>query len=207
MAIQCENGELDGIKIITPFYIEDERGYFLKLVEKDEYARFDIQLDIFEEFETYSKKNVIRGLHFQTVDPQGKLVSALRGKIMDVAVDLRRDSATYGKWESIILSDINHKAFWIPAGFAHGFAVLSDDALVSYKCVGKYLHDYDTGIRWDDPDIAIEWNIPKPILSMKDKGLMSLKEFTKKYQGLTKKKECSSGGGQNKLNIVLRVAA
>ncbi len=184
MAITCRDGKISGLKIITPFYVEDNRGYFLKNVEKDIFNQFGIKMDIYEEFETYSKKNVIRGLHFQTCNPQGKLVSAIKGMILDVAVDLRKNSPTFGQWEGVLLSEKNHEAFWIPAGFAHGFKVISEDALVSYKCVGKFLAEYDTGIRWNDSDIGIDWGIDAPIVSTKDAGLMSLEEFVKKYKGL-----------------------
>lgn len=184
MALTYRNGKIDGLKIITPFFVEDERGYFLKNVEKDIFAQFGIDMDIYEEFETYSKHGVIRGLHFQTHNPQGKLVSALKGTIMDVAVDLRKGSLTFGQWESVYLSDQNHELFWIPAGFAHGFEVLSEDALVSYKCVGKYYSEYDTGIRWNDTDIGVKWNVDRPVLSVKDAGLMDFKEFERNYGGL-----------------------
>lgn len=184
MALTCRDGKIKGLKVITPFYVEDDRGYFLKNVEKDIFNQFGIQMDIQEEFETYSKKNVIRGLHFQTCNPQGKLVSAIKGTILDVAVDLRKESPTFGYWESVLLSEENHEAFWIPAGFAHGFRVISEDALVSYKCVGKFLAEYDTGIKWNDSDIGIDWGIDNPIVSVKDAGLMSLVEFIDSYKGL-----------------------
>lgn len=184
MGWKCRNGKIEGLRVITPFFTEDQRGYFLKNMEKDIFSGFGIEMDIYEEFETYSKKNVIRGLHFQTQNPQGKLVRAVKGSIMDVAVDLREGSSTFGRWESVMLSDENHEAFWIPAGFAHGFEVISEDALVSYKCVGKFLSEYDTGIKWDDPDIGIKWMAKEPVLSAKDNQLMSLKEFVANYHGL-----------------------
>ena len=132
MGFSIEECELKGLKIIHPFFAEDERGFFLKSFEQDIFKTFGLENIISEDFESFSYKNVIRGLHFQTNNPQIKMVRAITGEIMDVAVDLRKDSPTFGKWESVILSGDNHKIFWIPAGFAHGFRVLSEDAIVSY---------------------------------------------------------------------------
>jgi dTDP-4-dehydrorhamnose 3,5-epimerase len=172
-----KDAKIEGVKIITPFYREDNRGYFIKSIERDVFKRFGLDVDIFEDFETYSKKDVIRGLHFQTQKPQIKIVRAIRGKIFDVVVDLRKTSETFGMWEGFELSDQNHWIVWIPAGFAHGFRVLSDDAVVSYKCVGKYLKEYDTGICWNDPDIGIDWGIENPVVSERDARLMGFREF------------------------------
>lgn len=179
-----KNTSISDLKIITPFYMEDDRGFFLKSIERDVYRSFGIDADIYEDFESYSKKGVIRGMHFQTNSPQAKIVRALTGKIYDVAVDLRKGSSTYGKWEGFVLSSENREILYIPKGFAHGFLVLSTDALVSYKCIGKYLNEYDTGIRWDDKDLAINWNIDCPIVSDKDKQLMKFNTFTDKFDGL-----------------------
>jgi dTDP-4-dehydrorhamnose 3,5-epimerase len=176
-----ENTKLEDVKIITPFYVEDDRGYFLKSFEKDIFKSFGLNADVFEDFESYSLKNVIRGLHFQTQNPQTKMVRAIRGRVLDVVVDLRKDSETFGKWAGFELSDINHLLLWIPAGFAHGFRVLSDEAVMSYKCVGKYLKGYDTGIKWNDPDLGIEWEISDPIVSNRDNSLQSMKEFIENF--------------------------
>ncbi len=180
----CEKLGIDGVKFITPFYLEDDRGYFLKSVEKDIFAEWGMEVKIYETFETYSKKGVIRGLHFQTKDPQAKIVRAIKGEIRDVIVDLRKDSETFGKHLVVELSDINHNILWIPQGFAHGFEVISDDALVSYTCVGKYLNEYDTGIVWNDATLGIEWKTVSPIVSEKDKSLQSFEEFCERYGGL-----------------------
>lgn len=180
----CVEESIEGLKIITPYYFEDERGYFLKNYEKNIFKQFGIDTSISEDFETLSYKNVIRGLHFQTMDPQSKLIRVIHGNILDVAVDLRKNSKTFGKWKAVQLSDQNHKIFWIPKGFAHGFAVLSDCATVSYKCIGKYLAEYDTGIRYDDNEIGVKWNIDSPIISIKDENLMSLSEFQSKFNGI-----------------------
>lgn len=170
---------LSGAKVITPFYVEDDRGYFLKSFEKDIFQKFEIDIDVFESFETYSKKSVIRGLHFQTKNPQAKLIRVIAGSINDVIVDLRENSKTFGQWEVFQLSDENRKQLWIPKGFAHGFCVTSSYAIVSYTCTGKYEIKYDTGIVWDDPELAIPWEISNPIVSLRDLKLMSFKEYRK----------------------------
>lgn len=176
--------EIEGVKLITPFYAEDSRGYFLKSIEKDIYKEWGLNAEIYEDFESYSKKGVIRGLHFQTKAPQVKLVRAVKGTIHDVAVDLRRGSKSFGKYVDVILSDENHNSLWIPDGFAHGFEALSEEALVSYKCMGKYLNGYDTGICWNDGEIGIPWRTAEPIVSERDRALMTFREFVDKYSGL-----------------------
>ena len=172
-----EKTEFDGLKIIKPFFAEDNRGYFLKSYEKDVFKEFGLEGEIFEDFESFSKKNVVRGLHFQTKNPQTKFVRVIFGTVMDVVVDLRKESPTFGKWKSFILSENNHHALWIPAGFAHGFRVLSDEAIVSYKCVGKYEQGFDSGIIWNDTTIGIRWGIEKPIISERDANLQSFAQF------------------------------
>lgn len=177
-----QSAEIEDVKIITPFFVEDERGYFLKSIEREVYQSFGLEVDIYEEFETYSKKNVIRGLHFQTKNPQIKIVRVISGVIYDVVVDLRKDSPTFGNWCGFELSDQNMYSIWIPAGFAHGFHALSDDVIMSYKCIGKYEKGYDTGIKWDDKTLNIDWNIEHPIVSEKDRNLMSFLEYCERYQ-------------------------
>lgn len=182
--IKIRDTELEGIKLITPYYTEDERGYFLKSIERDSYAKVGLKLDIYESFEAYSKKNVIRGLHFQTKDPQVKLVRAMMGVIYDVVVDLRKESKTFGKYACYELSSSSRETLWIPAGFAHGYRVLSEEAVVSYHCIGRYLKEYDTGIRWDDPDLAIRWEITDPVISSRDNCLPSFQYFIQSQGGI-----------------------
>lgn len=175
-----ERLDIEGLVVINPFCTYDERGYFAKSYEKDIYKENGIDTDIQEEFESLSKKGVIRGLHFQSKEPQSKIIKVLYGEIFDVAVDLRNDSATYGKWAGITLSADNKKALYVPSGFAHGFLTLSETSLVSYRCTGRYLKDYDTGIRWDDKDIAIDWPthlVEEIIVSKRDVLLGSFEEF------------------------------
>lgn len=175
---------ISDVKLITPFYREDSRGYFLKSLEKDVFKEWGLDVDIYEDFESYSRKGVVRGLHFQTKHPQIKIVRAIRGTIHDIIVDLRKDSSTFGNYVDVILSDENHQCLWIPEGFAHGFEVLSEDAIMSYKCIGKYLNGYDTGIKWDDKDLLLPWKTPNPVISDRDAGLMSFDEFKNKFGGL-----------------------
>lgn len=173
------NTKLEKLKIVNPFFVEDSRGYFQKSYEKEVFAQNGIQTDVFEHFESYSVKGVIRGLHFQTQHPQSKLVRALTGEIFDVAVDLRPHSSTFGQWEGIYLSAENHRALYVPEGFAHGFLVISESALVSYLCSGQFLKEFDSGIRWNDPNLAIEWPthlVDEITLSDKDKRLQYLRE-------------------------------
>lgn len=175
---------LEGLKIIIPCYTEDNRGYFIKSLERDVLKQYGLELTIDEEFESCSKKGVIRGLHFQQKNPQIKIVKVVTGTVYDVAVDLRKGSPTFGSHFGMELSDKNHFSLWIPSGFAHGFRVLTEDAIMSYRCIGKYDKKYDTGIRWDDPDLAISWNTQQPIISDKDDQLQSFRDFVRNYGGL-----------------------
>lgn len=172
-----EDANLSGAKIVTPFFVEDERGYFLKCYEKDVFQQFGLCADIFETFESYSAQSVIRGLHFQTKNPQAKLIRVIQGCIVDVIVDLRNRSENFGKWESFHLSDENKKLLWVPQGFAHGFCVKSKYSIVMYHCMGKYEKDYDSGIVWNDQELAISWGVSNPIVSVRDSNLMTFGEY------------------------------
>lgn len=165
---------LDKLSVVTPFFLEDNRGYFLKSYEREIFEEHGIYTDVFEDFESFSRKGVIRGLHFQTHEPQSKLVRAITGAIFDVAVDIRENSPTRGQWRGVFLTEENRKALFIPKGFAHGFMVVSEQALVSYKCGGKYLKECDTGIVWNDDKLKIDWPlniVNKVIVSEKDSCL------------------------------------
>lgn len=179
--------DISGLKLISPFYREDSRGYFLKSYESDIYNQWNIKNTLTEIFETWSEHSVIRGLHFQTKNPQAKIVRVLYGEVYDVAVDLRKGSKTFGQWKAVQLSEKNHGIFYIPEGFAHGFQVISDRALVSYQCIGKYFSEFDTGIYWKDSDLNIEWPIKKSIISEKDNKLMSFNQFIKNIGALERK--------------------
>ncbi len=173
-----ENLELDGVKLITPFYVEDNRGYMKKSFEKGIFSEWNLEGDIQEIFLSKSKRDVVRGLHFQINNPQIKIVTVVYGKILDVVVDLRAQSVTYGKWISVELSEDNRKSLYIPRGFAHGFRVLSNEAIVEYQCIGAYDKESDTGIIWNDEKLGIDWGIVSPVLSERDKNLMTFKDYT-----------------------------
>ncbi|MBP7736892.1 MAG: dTDP-4-dehydrorhamnose 3,5-epimerase [Spirochaetes bacterium] len=169
--------DIKGLVLVEPRVFPDERGFFLESYKESEFAREGISCRFVQDNHSLSKRNVIRGLHFQKAPrAQGKLVRVIRGSVWDVAVDLRKDSPAYRKWISVELSDENNKMFFIPAGFAHGFLALTDDVHLQYKCTEEYDPALDTGIRWDDPDIGVSWPVKDPIVSAKDRELPYLKD-------------------------------
>ena len=174
--------KLKGAYLISSFYAGDNRGSFTKNFEKEIFAASGIIFHLNESFVSCSAKNVIRGIHFQTHNPQAKLVSVVAGRVWDVIVDLRSDSKTFKQWIAHELSAENHLSFYVPRGFAHGFLSLEDNTVMLYQCDGKYDRETDTGIRFDDTNIAIEWpiNKEKAIHSSRDLGLMSFEEYLKK---------------------------
>ena len=170
---------IDGVYIIEPTVFGDNRGYFMETYQKEVFSRAGISSEFVQDNQSKSKKGVLRGLHFQRTQPQGKLVRVIKGEVFDVAVDLRSNSSTYGKWVGVILSSENKKQFYIPEGFAHGFLVLSDEAEFTYKCTDYYKADDEDGIKWDDETIGIKWpldDVDEIILSDKDKLWKSLEE-------------------------------
>lgn len=171
---------IKGLFVITPTVFGDSRGYFMETYQKEEFAAAGINVDFVQDNESRSTRGVLRGLHFQKQNPQGKLVRVIEGEVFDVAVDLRRDSETYGKWYGVRLSAENKKQFYVPEGFAHGFVVLSDTACFVYKCTRLYCPSDEGGLAYDDPELAIEWNIPEDMeikLSEKDKKHPTLSEL------------------------------
>ena len=169
---------IDGLLIIRPDVFKDERGYFFESYNKERFAKAGLNMDFVQDNESKSDKGVLRGLHFQKPPyAQGKLVRVIKGSVMDVAVDLRKDSPTYGKWESVVLTEENKLQFWIPEGFAHGFVALEDNTIFNYKCTNVYNKESEGSILWNDPDININWNIDNPILSEKDKISPLFKNF------------------------------
>jgi dTDP-4-dehydrorhamnose 3,5-epimerase len=155
--------------IIEPNVFGDKRGFFLETFNRSRYINLvGITLPFVQDNHSRSSKGVLRGLHFQKTKPQGKLVRVVRGEVYDVAVDIRRDSSTFGQWEGVILSEENKKQLWVPPGFAHGFVVLSDVADFEYKCTDYYDPSDEGSILWNDPDLAIGWPVEHPILSDKD---------------------------------------
>lgn len=177
-----EETYLKGAYVITPEVFEDERGYFLESFNKRNFETVTgIVTNFVQDNQSTSLKNVIRGLHFQTGHfEQSKLVRVIKGKVLDVCVDLRKKSPTFGKYFSIVLDDVNHKQLYIPKGFAHGFVVLNDNTIFSYKCDNYYNKTSESGIIYNDKDLAIDWQVPDKhlILSNKDKLLPTLKQFS-----------------------------
>ena len=164
--------------VIRPDVFKDERGYFFESYNKERLAKEGLTMNFVQDNESKSAKGVLRGLHFQKPPyAQGKLVRVVKGSVMDVAVDLRKDSPTYGKWESVVLSEDNKLLFWIPEGFAHGFVTLEDETVFNYKCTNIYNKESEGSLLWNDPDINIDWNIENPILSEKDKVSPLFKNF------------------------------
>jgi dTDP-4-dehydrorhamnose 3,5-epimerase len=158
-----------GCVIIEPTVFGDERGFFLETFHAARYAESaGINLPFVQDNHSRSSKGVLRGLHFQKTKPQGKLVRVVRGEVYDVAVDIRTNSKTFGKWEAVILSEHNKLQFWVPPGFAHGFVVLSDSADFEYKCTDFYDSTDEGSILWSDPDLGIQWPVQNPIISAKD---------------------------------------
>lgn len=170
---------IKGVYIIEPTVFGDERGYFMETYHAQEFKDAGLDFNFVQDNQSKSRKGVLRGLHFQHTQPQGKLVRVIKGEVFDVAVDLRKDSPTYGKWEGVVLSEENKKQFYVPEGFAHGFLVLSDEAEFTYKCTEFYQADDEGGLLWDDPDIGIGWpldRVDEVLLSDKDQGWKTLKE-------------------------------
>ena len=172
--------KIKDLYIIEPKVFGDDRGYFMESYNRRDFIEAGLDMVFVQDNESKSKKGVLRGMHFQTKFTQGKLVRVTQGKVYDVAVDLRKGSPTYGQWEGVILSEENKRQFYVPEGFAHGFLVLSDEAVFNYKCTNLYAPEYDGGLLWNDPDVGIEWpldGIDEIILSEKDKKQKRLKEL------------------------------
>jgi len=169
---------IEGLYIIEPTVFGDKRGYFMETYHADDFKEAGLDATFVQDNQSKSKRGVLRGLHFQYKKPQGKLVRVIKGEVFDVAVDLRKNSPTYGKWDGAILSEENKKQLYIPEGFAHGFLVLSEEAEFTYKCTDFYNSQDEGGILWNDPDINIRWPVDNMeiILSDKDKKLKPLKE-------------------------------
>ncbi len=166
---------IDGVYIIEPTVFGDDRGYFMETYSKAEFEEIGLYYDFVQDNQSKSKKGVLRGLHFQKENIQAKLVRVLKGEVFDVAVDLRPNSKTYGKWEGVILSEENKKMFLIPKGFAHGFLVLSEEAEFTYKCDDIYNHNAEGGLAWNDKEVGINW----PLGNIKEEDLITSEKDTK----------------------------
>ncbi|ASF48471.1 dTDP-4-dehydrorhamnose 3,5-epimerase [Methylovulum psychrotolerans] len=176
--MQVHKTDLPGVVIVEPKVFGDERGFFMETWNQARYAEM-VTADAFvQDNVSFSRKGVLRGLHFQKINPQGKLVYVLQGEVFDVALDIRVGSPTFGQWASVVLSAENKRQFFIPAGFAHGFCVTSETALFAYKCTDKYNPQAEGSVLWNDPDLNIPWPTDAPELSAKDEKGTKLADFS-----------------------------
>ena len=175
MATRIETG-LEGLALIEPQVFGDERGFFVETYSQDAWRELGVDVDFVQHNHSRSSAGTLRGLHFQTSPGQAKLLRCPRGRIFDVAVDLRRDSPTYGKWEGYVLADEKHHQLFVPVGFAHGFCVLSEVADVTYLVSSVYNPETEAGIRWNDPEVGVEWPVADPLLSQRDIEAPALSE-------------------------------
>jgi dTDP-4-dehydrorhamnose 3,5-epimerase len=175
--MKVKETKLVGVLVLEPDVFSDERGFFLETWNSARYENAGIEGTFVQDNISFSKRGVLRGLHFQYPQSQGKLIQILSGEVVDIAVDIRVGSPTFGHWVSEVLSDANHRQIYIPPGFAHGYCVTSETAIFSYKCTDYYNPETENGIIWNDPDLNIDWPIKEPILSPKDKEYPRLKDF------------------------------
>lgn len=166
--MKCIETAIPGVLIIEPDVFGDKRGFFMETWKASRYEDIGIKAPFVQDNLSFSTRGVLRGLHYQHPYEQGKLVSVVQGKVFDVAVDIRVGSPSFGQWVGVTLSDDNHRQFWVPPGFAHGFCVLSETAYFTYKCTDVYTPLAEGGIAWNDPDIGIEWPLTDVTLSEKD---------------------------------------
>lgn len=169
--------KLPGVILVEPDVYEDSRGFFLETWNRKRYEEIGIRETFVQDNVSFSQEGILRGLHFQNPQSQGKLVQVLSGEVWDVAVDIRKGSPTFGQWVGEVLSEQNHKQLYIPPGFAHGFCVTSPTALFAYKCTRFYDPSTEHGILWNDPDLGINWPVERPLLSSKDKDYPRLKDL------------------------------
>ena len=174
--------KIDGLLILEPKVHYDDRGYFYESYNYDVYTKLGIVKEFVQDNQSESTFGVLRGLHFQNnPHAQGKLVRVIKGSVQDVAVDIRKNSPTYGQHVSVILSEQNKRQFWIPPGFAHGFLTLEDDTIFSYKCTNNYNKDSEDSLLWNDEDLNIKWRDDIPVLSEKDKLAKKFKDFKSEF--------------------------
>lgn len=184
MGFEIEKLDLEGMLLIHAHVANDNRGFYRKNFERNIFAENGLDFSVTEWSDIYSHKGAIRGLHFQTGESQAKLLHVIKGAIYDVAVDLRRDSSTFGKWHGETLRENDHKGLYIPEGFAHGFLTLEDNTIFSYQCSGRYIPEQCGGIYYKDTQLNIQWpmeGIDREILSEKDQHAMSFEEYCKRY--------------------------
>jgi len=180
--MEVEKLEIEGLLIIRPTVYEDDRGYFFEAFNAAKFKEAGLEVEFVQDNLSKSSRNVLRGLHFQNPPfAQGKLVSVIRGSVLDVAVDIRKNSPTYGQHYSIVLSEKNKIQFYLPPGFAHGFKTLEDNTVFSYKCTEGYNKDSEGSIKWNDKQLAIDWDTEKPIISEKDQIAPSFQELNSQF--------------------------
>ncbi|MBU1368776.1 MAG: dTDP-4-dehydrorhamnose 3,5-epimerase [Bacteroidetes bacterium] len=176
------NTKIPDLLIVKPAVFEDKRGYFFESYNKEKFLSQGVDQNFVQDNESKSMKGVLRGLHFQAPPfAQGKLVRVMKGAVLDVAVDIRKNSPTYGQWASIELTESNKMMYWVPPGFAHGFVTLEDNTVFFYKCTNMYNKASEGSIRWNDPDLNIDWGISNPILSDKDQTSPLFKDFVSPF--------------------------
>ncbi len=175
--MKIEQTPLPGVLILEPRVFSDQRGFFMETYQAQRYAEAGLPRLFVQDNLSFSSRGTLRGLHFQHPHDQGKLVQVLQGEVFDVAVDIRQGSPTFGRWFSTCLSGDNKRQLYVPVGFAHGFCVTSDTALLAYKCTDHYNAAAEAGVAWDDPDIAIDWPVSDPILSDKDAAAPRLRDL------------------------------
>ena len=170
--------KLDGTVLLEPVVHGDARGFMVETYRRDTWVEHGVEVEFVQHNHSRSSQGTLRGIHFQTEPGQAKLVRCPRGEILDVAVDLRRGSPTYGQWEAHVLDDVKHRQLFVPVGFGHGFAVLSDVADVAYQVSSYYDPATESGIAWDDPDVGVDWQVSNPLLSERDKSAPRLAEVS-----------------------------
>ena len=175
--MKAHETELKGLLVIEPDCFGDQRGFFMETWQKKKYKSFGIEEDFVQDNLSYSEHGILRGLHFQNPQGQGKLVYVIEGEVYDVAVDIRKGSPTFGRWAGHYLSGDNKRQLFIPAGFAHGFCVTGEKALFAYKCTEYYNREAEKGVIWSDPDLGIKWPVDAPVISDKDRELPRLKDI------------------------------
>lgn len=181
MPMRIDRLKLDGALVIEPDVYPDKRGFFKETYQRDRYAECGMGETFVQDNLSYSIKNTLRGLHFQNPNPQAKLVQVIQGEVLDFIVDIRRGSPTFGQWLSVRLSADNHRQLFAPAGFAHGYYVMSSHAVFTYKCSDYYVPENERGILWSDPEIGIELPATDPILSEKDMSYPRLKDIPEEH--------------------------
>lgn len=177
MQLRTESTYLNGVTVVVPEVFEDERGFFMEVFRADQFRSLGLPTEFVQDNHSRTSRNVVRGLHFQWEPPMGKLMRVTAGTAFLVAVDIRKSSPTLGQWFGVEVSADNRKQVWAPAGFARGFCVLSDYAEVQYKCTGIYNGKAESGIRWNDPGVGIEWPVQNPVLSAKDAKAQTLEQW------------------------------